>query len=376
MNRNRITTKQTLEKIVENLQSQKFKKEFNKLFKDYINIKNVDQTAYYHKFLEILENAGMSKDEAEDFFKNLRVKNSRLIQQVQDLQKQKEELERRWKEEKVNLIINPLNMKSFVSVVILTLEDFVKKFAELEKQLELQFSNNLIIKEKLEKVKQILDENIKQLKDAEKDNNVLAVNKVVSSLEKVVDETQKIVTENITNNITQELLSQNKEQQQKSIDEILVQEKEQRQKGKEKETTLQEALNNSINSILNSLDREIDEKTLNFLVLSEFLHNYSSFFSLKDVFENFKNVFDKKEFTDIVLYNKALMNNDVENIIDFAKEEGFEAVKIEEYAQMLRHNFAEYAELEKEIENKLEPEKLKKLEIQQPTIHRNLDLTI
>jgi len=130
--------------------------------------------------------------------------------------------------------------------------------------------------------------------------------------------------------------------------------------------TLNEALENSLSAVMNSVNKELDEKTLSFLTLSEYLHAYNNF-DLKNVYEHFKNTFDKDEFKAIVIYNNALMDNATDDVFDFAVEEGFNAVNINEYAKMLKHNYTEYRTLDEKIEKELEEkDKEKELEVGSP----------
>lgn len=391
---NKITTKESLKKVQKALQNKDFKKEFNALFSDYINVKNTDKNAHYYAILKLLENNNFERHEAEDFFKNLRTKNNKLIQQLQEIQQQQQELNKKWREERMNLITNPLNIKSFTSVILITLQEINKSFEELHKQLELRFKNNIVMKEKIKEIQKLLQESTNTLKDLENNEDVLTLNNVVKNIEKIAENTQVLVSSNIIENLNDvdaiekdniEKEEEGQEGKKEEAENLQIQESNDKNNDdiliddtKEESTnlTLDKALENSLHATLNSLDKETDEKTLSFLTLSEYLHSYNNF-NLKDVYEKFKNIFSKDEFKSIVIYNEALMNNDVEDVFDLAIEESFEDININEYAKMLRHNFNEYKQLDEEIEEEIDNKKEKELEMQTITRKKkDLDLTI
>jgi len=380
----KVTTKQNLQKIKEALNDNEFKNEFNKLFKEYIDVKNTDKNAHYYAILKLLQDkGGMDRAEAEEFFKSLRVKNARLIEDVQQIQQEQRRIDERWKKERINLIANPLDIKSFISVLVIAIDDIAKKFEKLQKQLQLQFSNNLIAKEKIAEIEKLLNESKETLENLDKNNDLLAINNVVKNLEKIAENTQSLVIENIAHNISNIELDMDKEKEiEKQKEEIEGQQGEKAEALAEKDDdvlveneqkteakTLDEQLSDSLNAVLNSLNKDVDEKTLKFFVLSEYLHAYNNH-DLKDVYKQFDDVFSKDEFKAIVIYNEALMNGDVEDVFDLAEEQGFSAVRIEEYARILTRNHDEYLELEQELDKELEfrdlvKEKEKELEIKQ-----------
>jgi len=387
----KVTTKQNLHKIKEALADKEFKNEFNKLFREYIDIRNTDKNAHYYAILKLLQDKGFDRAEAEEFFKTLRVKNAKLIEQAQEIQREQQQLNEKWKKERINLITNPLNVKSFISVLVIAIDDIAKKFTEIQKQLQLRFANNLIAQEKIKEIEKLLDESKETLENLEKNDDLLAINNVVKNLEKIAENTQSLVVQNVNDmdiekdkeieKQKEEIEGQKGEEAEAELeaekdDDVLLEDEQ-----KTETKTLDEQLSDSLSAVLNSLNRDVDEKTLKFFVLSEYLHAYNNH-DLKDVFNEFKDVFSKDEFKAIVIYNTALMNNDVEDIFELAEEESFNAIRIEEYAKMLTRDFDVYAELEKEIEQELEfkdlvKEKEKELEIKQPRRKsKSIDITI
>ena len=377
MQENKVVTTETLRKIKEKFEDKTFKDEFNSLFKQYINYKNNDKNAHYHAILKLLQSAGLDKNESENFFKNLRVKNSFLIDKVQEIQKNSQKIDEKWKNERMNLLTNPTNFKALISVVITTFDDILNDFKLIEKNLELQFANSILYKEKLKEVENLLLKSKKELEEIEKDEDVLAFNNVIKNLEQITQNTQEIVSQNIISN-SDILLSKDQElglqgeKENDDVDDVLIDDDDEIEEKQNVDNT-NIALQNCLDAVMSSLDKEVDKKTLNFLVLSEFLHGYRNE-DTKELYNEFKNVFDKDEFKNVLLYNVALQNNDVEDVFDFVVEEGFEAIKINDYAKMLTNNFNEYKELEqrlnKEINNNFEStttkEKNKEFEINQP----------
>ena len=90
---------------------------------------------------------------------------------------------------------------------------------------------------------------------------------------------------------------------------------------------IKQQLNNCISAIVSNLEKEVDEKTLAFLTLSEFLHAYGTN-NYTELYNNLKDNLTEQEFKDAVVYNKALMNGDVEDIFNAVEEQGFEKVGI------------------------------------------------
>jgi len=522
---NKVTTRESLKKLAEALQKEDFKKEFNKLFINYINVKNADKNAHYHAILKLLTDAGLDKHEAEHVFKQLRVQNADLIQNVQEIQKKREELDKNWNEKKWKLLANPLDVKTFAQIVLETLHDINLAFKQMQQQIKLNKENEKIFGEKIEEIKKLIyntEEDLKQLIEHDPENT-FGLHDAVKSIQKIADKATELTTEVVNKSIENEFKKEEKEKElteqlkkaeektnkrywnytlkkfdkktydylvlyhffhtdnnfekfdfkdvykkfkdtfnvdefvnivlfnKKDIElngfyfdigidehvrwegfnksniqkyvkdlrkekeyeelaeklkkELIKMEKERGQEGKEKvvenpqpetqapaeretesaksnddiliddttqtesvqnDLTLEQALENSLHATLNSLNSEIDEKTLSFLTLSEYLHAYNNF-DLKNVYEKFKDTFDKDEFKAIVIYNTALQDNATDDVFDFAVEEGYEAVNIKEYAKMLKHNFDEYKELDAELERELTPrEKEKELEIGAP----------
>jgi len=67
------------------------------------------------------------------------------------------------------------------------------------------------------------------------------------------------------------------------------------------------------------------------------------------------NHLSKKEFIDILIYLEALKSGDVDDIIDFVKEEGFENARIDEYVLLLKNRYGGiYNEIESILYSSLE----------------------
>jgi len=394
---NKVTTKESLTKVLRYMSKEKYYKRFNRLFKEYIDPKNKDKNAFYYKLLQHLTDAGLTKQEAEEFFKDMRVKNAPLIQQIEESQAKIKESADKFDKARFDLLTNPVNVKSYLIMFMETAKIIEQTLNKVEKEFMLNVRNKEHFQEKIKEIKELLEEPKRELEEKLKKeagfNEVLMLQQMKTTFDKIGDKLGEIGAELTTERAINEVLNDN-----------IDKEQGQGQQGKEKEDnpqapaateterkespekvdilidndtaptetestqnmTLEQALENSLHATLNSVNTELDEKTLSFLTLSEYLHAYNNH-NLSDVYKHFDKIFDKDEFKAIVLYNTALQNNDVDDLFDFSVEQGFEAVNIGEYAKILKHNFNEYKELDAKIEKELTLDKEEKeLEIGAP----------
>jgi len=393
-----VTTKDALLNIQRAMSDETFAKQFNFLFAKYIDIKNKDKNAFYHKLLQHLTTAGLSKEEATDFLKDIRVKNTDLIQKIEETQTKIKESTEHFEKARFDLLMNPLDAKNYLVLFMETIKEINLTLDNIMNKQMLNVINKQHFADKVNEIKELLQhseqsisEKLKNEKDASIDDVMLlqetkvTFNKVTEKLNELTAELaiNKTLTQNlnIDKDVEKEQGQQGKEKEEnpqpdtqapaetetespeKNTDDILIDDTAPAETESIQSITLEQALENSLHATLNSLQNEVDEKTLSFLTLSEYLHAYNNF-DLKDVYEHFKNTFDKDEFKAIVMYNIALQNNEVDDVFDFSIEEGFEAVNIGEYAKMLKRNFPEYNELDKELEPEIKKEK--ELEISAP----------
>ena len=393
-----MTTKDALLNIQRAMSDETFAKQFNFLFAKYIDIKNKDKNAFYHKLLQHLTTAGLSKEEATDFLKDIRVKNTDLIQKIEETQTKIKESTEHFEKARFDLLMNPLDAKNYLVLFMETIKEINLTLDNIMNKQMLNVINKQHFADKVNEIKELLQhseqsisEKLKNEKDASIDDVMLlqetkvTFNKVTEKLNELTAELaiNKTLTQNlnIDKDVEKEQGQQGKEKEEnpqpdtqapaetetespeKNTDDILIDDTAPAETESIQSITLEQALENSLHATLNSLQNEVDEKTLSFLTLSEYLHAYNNF-DLKDVYEHFKNTFDKDEFKAIVMYNIALQNNEVDDVFDFSIEEGFEAVNIGEYAKMLKRNFPEYNELDKELEPEIKKEK--ELEISAP----------
>jgi len=400
---NKVTTTDALLNIQHKMSDETFAKQFNYLFSKYIDIRNKDKNAFYHKLLQHLTSAGLSKEEATDFLKDIRVKNADLIQEIEETQTKIKESTERFEKARFNLLTNPLDAKNYLILFAETIRQINLILQNIENKHLLNVINKEHFKDKIDEIKKLLEyseqsinEKLKNEKDATIDDIMLlqetkvTFNKVSEKLNELTAELaiNKTLTQNVNINVEKEG-QQGKEKQAENPqapadtqapaaaeteaeskespenDDILIDDTMATESPEN--LTLDKALENSLSAVMNSVNKELNEKTLSFLVISEYLHAYNNH-NLKDIYEHFKNTFNKDEFKAIVLYNTALMDNATDDVFDFAVEEGFEAVNIKEYAKMLKHNFPEYVKMDEELEKELEePQKEKELEIGAPS---------
>ena len=370
-----MTTKDTLLNVRGKMSDETFAKQFNFLFAKYIDIKNKDKNAFYYKLLQHLTDAGLTRQEAENFLKNIRVKNIDLIQKIEETQTKIKESTEKFEKARFDLLTNPLNAKNYLVLFMETIRQINLTLQNIENKQLLNVINKEHFRDKVDEIRKLLEhseqsisEKLKQDKEVGIDDVMLlqgtkvTFNKVAEKLDDLTAElaVNKTLTQNVNTNADKE-----KEQEKGG------------QEGKEKETetesvqndlTLDKALENSLHATINSVNKELDEKTLSFLTLSEYLHTYNNY-PLNEVFEKFSKIFDKDEFKAIVIYNNALQNNEVDDLFDFVVEQDFEAANINGYAEMLKHYYPGYKQMDEELKRELEPEikKEKELEIGAPT---------
>jgi len=400
---NKITTKDALLNIHRAMSDETFVKQFNFLFSKYIDIRNKDKNAFYHKLLQHLTTTGLSKEEAADFLKDIRVKNADLIQEIEETQTKIKESTERFEKARFELLMNPLSAKNYLILFAETIKQINLTLENIENKHLLNVINKKHFKDKIDEIKKLLEHNeqsinekLKSEKDASIDD-VMLLQETKVTFSKVSEKLNELTAELAVNKtLTQNHLNIDKDVEKEQQGKEKEAEKENPQAPADTETptetespendddvliddaapaesvqndlTLDKALENSLSAVINSVNKELNEKTLSFLVISEYLHAYNNH-NLKDVYEHFKNTFNKDEFKAIVIYNNALMNNDVDDLFDFVVEQDFEAANIKEYAKMLKHNFPKYNELDEQIKKELEPEikKQKELEIGAPS---------
>jgi len=396
MEENKVTTRDALLNIQKKMNDETFAKQFNFLFSKYIDIRNKDKNAFYHKLLQHLTSAGLNKEEATDFLKEIRVKNSDLIQKIEETQQKIKESAEKFEKARFDLLTNPLDAKNYLVLFMETIRQTNLTLENIENKHLLNVINKEHFRDKVNEIKKLLEHNeqsinekLKNEKDASIDDVMLlqetkvTFSKVSEKLNELTAELaiDKTLTQNVNIDVKKEG-QQGKEKQAENPqapadtetptetespendDDVLIGDEAPAESASD--LTLDKALENSLHATLNSLQNEVDEKTLSFLVLSEYLHAYNNF-NLKDVYTHFDKIFDKDEFKAIVIYNTALQDNAVDDLFDFVQEESFEAANIKEYAKMLKHNYPEYRTLDAEIEKELEPkQQQKELEIGAP----------
>jgi len=494
---NKITTRESLNKVLKHMSNEEYYKRFNRLFKEYIDPRNKDKNAFYYKLLQHLTDAGLTKTEAEEFFKDMRVKNAHLIQSIEESQAKIKESIEKFDKAKFDLLTNPVNVKSYLIMFMETIKIIEQTLNKIEKESMLNVNNKEHFQEKIKEIRELLKEPKQELEEKLKKeagfNEVLMLQQMKTTFDKISDRLGEIGAELATERTINEVINEkyiDKEQGQegqkekeaekenpqapadtqapaapeketespekdayvlsdaiykaelelntptdkfnepdykeklaylalinyavdknlikdniltkiessdfnldflkekaqtilqtydlydafnkinndikRNTDDILVDDTTPEATESAQNITLDKALENSLHATLNSVNTELDEKTLSFLTLSEYLHAYNNH-NLSDVFEKFKDTFNKDEFKAIVLYNKALMNNDVDDLFDFVVEQNFEAANINEYAKMLKHNFPKYVKMDEELEKELMPKQVEKeLEIGAP----------
>jgi len=487
MEENKVTTRDALLNIQRAMSNETFAKQFNFLFSKYIDIRNKDKNAFYHKLLQHLTSAGLTKEEATDFLKDIRVKNVDLIQKIEETQQKIKESTEKFEKARFDLLTNPLSAKNYLILFAETIKEINLTLDNIMNKQTLNVINKQHFADKVDEIKKLLEhseqsinEKLKNEKDPGIDDVMLlqetkvTFNKVAEKLNELTAELviNKTLTQNVNINVEKEgqrgkekeaekenpqpkaetespeqkdaymlsdaiykaelelntptdrfdekdyneklaylsllfyainkhyitddiltaiyskdfdvdFLKKNAELTiqtynlhdafnkinkdiKRNTDDILVDDTAPAETESPESLTLEQALENSLSATMNSLEKEVDEKTMNFLVLSEYLHAYNNH-NLRDVYKHFDKIFDKDEFKAIVIYNNALMNNDVDDLFDFVVEQDFEAANIKEYAKMLRHNYPEYKQLDEQIEKELEAQqKDKELEIGAP----------
>jgi len=120
---NKVTTTDALLNIQRAMSNETFAKQFNFLFSKYIDIRNKDKNAFYHKLLQHLTSAGLTKEEATDFLKDIRVKNVDLIQKIEETQQKIKESTEKFEKARFDLLTNPLDAKNYLILFAETIKE-------------------------------------------------------------------------------------------------------------------------------------------------------------------------------------------------------------------------------------------------------------
>ena len=325
MQQNKITTKQTLQKLQENLADKDFRKEFGRLFVDYLDVNNRDNNAFYHKILKLLQDRGFSKQEAEDFFKDLRVKENKTILQLSKIQKEIHKAQEEYKKNRIKILINPFSLTTMLNLYLNLYTELSNKIAKLKEEMLLKLKINVHLDKKIKEIEEILNKNLKKLQEMQEDqqdNKVTKLNNVFKDTETLQNKLQDLQESLIEQELTQELTISGKEKEEKEQkEEIQTQTQHQDQQNNQEQqpsspekvhqqqTTLETELEDCLKAVADGVNTA-DPKILAFLTISEFLHRGN--IENKELYEHFKDVLDKREFDSIVNVNKFLINGALE----------------------------------------------------------------
>ena len=377
MQQNKITTKQTLQKLQQNLQDKQFRKEFGRLFVDYLDINNRDNNAFYHKILKLLQDRGFSKQEAEDFFKDLRVKNKDSIIKISKIQQDINKLQENYKKNRIKILINPLSVATLISLYYNLYEEITKNIAKLKEEMLLKLKTNVHLDKKIREIEEILNKNLKELQELQqqKENDKIAklndiFNTTTKLEEKLEDLQETLVLQELDNTISgkeekqkKEIQTQHQDQQQpdqqnnpsspNQVDKDILEEL--RDFVNKQQTTLTAELEDCLKSIATNTNTA-DPKTLAFLTISEYVHRGNEIED-KELFKHFNEILNQKEFNAIININKALINGALEySTVKNVLEKGIDGI------MELGENISI-----KQQKDKLNKEKEKEIGIGQPS---------
>ncbi|MEO1923240.1 MAG: hypothetical protein ABGX25_01825 [Nautiliaceae bacterium] len=385
---NKIMLKETLHKLHRKLNDKDFRKEFTDLFIDYLDVNNRDSNAHYHKILKILENAGFDREEAEDFFKEIRVNNKDTIVKLSKLQSEIQRADEQFKTNYWKIMSNPLSVKNMAVLYLNVYKELHAEFKKMTEELKLKFKVNGEMQKQIKKIEKILGDNVKGLEKIAKGEEFLILDKAhkdANNIREIFEEMKaELLKNDFTNHyikkteqdITQDIskvgapeqveieeaienvgkdLKEEKENPEK--EEVLIEDNES-PKAENPENELKKDLDNCLKAVVNDLDNtdKLDKKTMSFYVLSEYLHAYNRA-DFSELYEEFKDVLEPKEFAAIVTANEAAMNNDLsyERMEKMFQESGIMAIvkMVQNLMEKDKEEGKKYAELMKNVEEKI-----------------------
>ena len=227
MEENKVTTRDALLNIQKKMNDETFAKQFNFLFSKYIDIRNKDKNAFYHKLLQHLTSAGLNKEEATDFLKEIRVKNSDLIQKIEETQQKIKESAEKFEKARFDLLTNPLDAKNYLVLFMETIRQTNLTLENIENKHLLNVINKEHFRDKVNEIKKLLEHNEQSINEKLKNEKDASIDDVMLLQETKV--TFSKVSEKL-NELTAEL----------AIDKTLTQNvnidvKKEGQQGKEKQ---------------------------------------------------------------------------------------------------------------------------------------------
>jgi len=361
---NKITTKQTLQKLQENLADKDFRKEFGRLFVDYLDVNNRDNNAYYYKILKLLQDRGLNKEEAESFFKDLRVQNKNSIIKISKIQQDINKLQENYKKNRIKILINPLSVATLVALYYNLYEEIQQNLNKIKEELILKLKINTAIDKKVREIEQIINKNLQGLQEMQQDkeDKALQLNNIYKNTETLQNKLQDLQETLIIQEIKDNTFSGKEKEEKKQKEEIQTQDQQPDQQNNHsspnqvnKQQSTQAELEDCLKAVADGVNTA-DKKTLAFYVIGEYLHRGNK--EDKGLFEQFDGVLDKKEFNNIVNINKALLTGE----IDYSKVK--EALDKQGFKGLIE--LGENVNREQKITDK-EKEKNKELGLGQPS---------
>ena len=361
---NKITTKQTLQKLQTNLRDKNFRKEFGRLFVQYFNVDNPDTTAFYYKILKLLQDAGFGKEEAESFFKDIRVKENKTILKISKIQREIDDLQREYKKARIKILINPLNVATLISLYLNLYREIEQNLKKLKEEMLLKLKTNVHLDKKIREIEQIISKNLQGLQEMQQDkeDKALQLNNIYKNTETLQNKLQDLQETLIIQEIKDNTFSGKEKEEKKQKEEIQTQDQQPDQQNNHsspnqvnKQQSTQAELEDCLKAVADGVNTA-DKKTLAFYVIGEYLHRGNK--EDKGLFEQFDGVLDKKEFNNIVNINKALLTGE----IDYSKVK--EALDKQGFKGLIE--LGENVNREQKITDK-EKEKNKELGLGQPS---------
>jgi len=384
---NKIMLRETLQKLHINLSNKDFRKNFMNLFLEYLDINNRDSNAHYHKILKILEEAGFTKEEAEDFFKDTRVNNKNIIVKLSKLQNEIEKANEQYRANRWKVMANPLSLKSIAVLYLNLYKELEAEFKKMIEELKLKLRLNGELQKQIKRIEKILGENVKNLEKVAKSEEFLIVDKASKDANQIkeifedmkaellktdltkhyLNKMEQDVTEDISNmdtklqNEVEEVLEKKEDKKEitepgkegREKNDIFVDESEEKQYKNELEKNLDYCLQAVVSDLKDT--KNLDKKTLSFYTLSEYLHSYNNA-NFKEFYEHFKDILNTSEFSAIVVANTAAMNSDLDyNILEkTVKNNGVEGIVKIVQDFMQKDESKDYKKLFNKIKNELE----------------------
>jgi hypothetical protein len=315
----------------------------------------------------MLEKTGLTKDEADSLFKEVKIANNKQINTITKIQMQIDKMQQQYEQVKWKALANPLNVKNILILYFTFYKELEAQFLKLKEEFKL---NKMLIKDfedVIKEIDEIISKNVKNLEEKiDKDSDFYALKEAKEGLDKLNEKMGELKEKVFEKDFEENLKGLEVQVNEKNLEakndnkanDILKNDEEFEPKkiSNLNKSELDVNLNDCYEAISGELinkKRAFTEKEIAFFVLSEYIHAYNNA-NKKDVFEKFKDILTKDEFVSVYVVNAAIMNSDLDykELAKKMEDEAFDAVT--KVAKSLINSFTEYKELAEKVRSEIE----------------------